>query len=322
VAGGVWVKDSEPCTLTLGPATVRTKFLIAESALDMQVDGLFSWEVCKQNLVEIDAQNGKLIFLEKLPSDIAQWRPWSIMPVPRRPRTAPEAMLRLAVPQPNGTTNFVCIDTGGDDGVRLCSRRLRPWRAANPKAPVTLNARYFPGYAEGLVVREEYWAANLDLAEYLRLSNVPVAQCSAAEDVAENYEATLGLFALSRFKVILDGPHDVVYLRPRANPTNSYAYNRLGAVFTPRSIRGGPLLARVVKNSPAYEVGVRDGDILTRVGELDATQWQTDPRILPLSRFWSQPAGTPVSISCQRSGTNLNFRIKLREIFPVHSPRS
>ena len=130
------------------------------------------------------------------------------------------------------------------------------------------------------------------------------------------YEATLCLFALTRLDVIVDGPAGRVYIQARRNPNTRYNYNRIGAVFTPRQITGGDLLARVIEGTPAYEAGVRDGDILLKIGDLDATQWQTDPRIRPLSRFWNQPAGTKVRLECRRGERLLNVGIELKELFP------
>jgi C-terminal processing protease CtpA/Prc len=132
----------------------------------------------------------------------------------------------------------------------------------------------------------------------------------------EGFEATLGLFALTRLNVVLDRVGNTIYLKPVTTRTNSYNYNRLGAVFTPRDIKGGDLIARVIKGTPADAAGMRDGDVLLKIGDLDATKWQTDPRILPLSRFWSQPAGTKLDLSYRRQERVTNAIIELKEIFP------
>jgi C-terminal processing protease CtpA/Prc len=76
------------------------------------------------------------------------------------------------------------------------------------------------------------------------------------------------------------------------------------------------LVAHVIQGSPAYEAGVRDGDVLLRIGDLDVTKWRTDPRVLPLSRFWSGPAGTILHLGLKRNGQGLDVEVALQNIFP------
>ena len=136
--------------------------------------------------------------------------------------------------------------------------------------------------------------------------------------VGDDYAATLGLFALLRLSIVVDGKGGKVYLKSHARPErpNPYEYNRLGAVFVPANLQSNDLVAHVVQGSPAYEAGVRDGDLLLRIGELDVTKWQTDPRVLPLSRFWSRPAGTVLQLGLKRNGESLDVEVALQNIFP------
>ena len=136
--------------------------------------------------------------------------------------------------------------------------------------------------------------------------------------VGDDYAATLGLFALLRLSIVVDDKGGKVYVKnhPRPEGPNPYEYNRLGAVFVPANLQSNDLVAHVVQGSPAYEAGVRDGDLLLRIGELDVTKWQTDPRVLPLSRFWSRPAGTVLQLGLKRNGESLDVEVALQNIFP------
>jgi C-terminal processing protease CtpA/Prc len=131
----------------------------------------------------------------------------------------------------------------------------------------------------------------------------------------ENYEATIGAFALRRVDIIIDGPNDVLYMKPNNLRTTQYAYNRLGAVFVPDDVNSENLYAHVVEGSPAYTVGIRNRDILTSVNGLDVTKWRTDPEILPLSRFWNGPAGTRLELTYKRNGGVNRAIVDLAEIF-------
>jgi C-terminal processing protease CtpA/Prc len=123
------------------------------------------------------------------------------------------------------------------------------------------------------------------------------------------------MFAISQMDIVVDAQTRVIYIKPAEGRTNApyYNYNRIGAVFEPQSGSGGDLIAHVCKDSPAYEAGVRDGDVLTKIGT-------ADPRSVPLAQLWSQPAGTKINIECRRGEETLKFAITLKEIFPQVPP--
>jgi hypothetical protein len=314
--GEIWAPASEPFALTLGDQVVTTSFGVLDSALPMPFDGVLAWGDVRSNIVLISGQRQSVTLLSRVPDDVKQWPHWKLVDAAGNEMAS--QWLGFQVRTNRRSRSAIYLDTGSDEGVRLCSKLFQAWHATNPAAPVSLMAHYYPGLADGLVVREEYWAKRLDLGGALELSDVPLSRCTDSEDAMDSYEAALGLYALTRLDVVVDGVGGEIYIQPAAAPTNAwnYDYNRIGALFAPRDIRGGDLVATVLTNSPAYAAGVRDGDVLTRIGDLDATQWRTDPRILPLSRFWSQPAGTKINITCRRGDTNVDLTVQLKEIFP------
>ena len=124
----------------------------------------------------------------------------------------------------------------------------------------------------------------------------------------------LGLFALARLELVLDGPHSTALLWPSDNLAPSYQHNRMGAVFVPRSDRNDDLIAIVAKGSPAEAAGISDGDVLVRVDKLELTKWRTTPGVLPLSRFWNMPAGTKLALTVRRGSKTIKLKVVLRDI--------
>ena len=57
-------------------------------------------------------------------------------------------------------------------------------------------------------------------------------------------------------------------------------------------------MACVVDGSPAYQAGIRNGDILLKIDEKDVTQWRTDGKAN--SPFRTLPAGTRVQLTLKR----------------------
>jgi regulator of sigma E protease len=74
------------------------------------------------------------------------------------------------------------------------------------------------------------------------------------------------------------------------------------------------LIAHVRPDSPAGKAGLRFGDVLLKIDGRDVTPWRTEPGILPLSRFWQQPAGTHLRLTVLRGKKKITTDVVLRNI--------
>ncbi len=205
------------------------------------------------------------------------------------------------------------IDTGDEDAVSLSNERWREWKAAHPSQPVTLSAAYMPG--AGLTVAEVSWADELSL-DGLVLHGVVVKECNAAQARlgGPGYAASLGLGALARLDLAINGKGGVAYTHPRTDAPLASKHNRLGAVFVPRSDQNDELVAHVAVGSPAALAGVRDDDVLLAIGELDVTPWRTHPEILPFRKYWEKEAGTKVVLTLKRDQEILKVTATLKNL--------
>ncbi|MBU0477891.1 aspartyl protease family protein [bacterium] len=307
-AGKVKMGFSEECRLSLlGSTANKMRFRIFDqpSYLPFKVDGFIAWANLKNNIFHIDAEEKELTVLDALSEDIGLWTKWTIRQDSRL----------LAFRLSEGGTIF--IDTGSPYGVRLSPKRWIDWRRKHPKQPSTLTVYYVP--ADGLVIHEECWAQELSVGEF-SICNIPVAQSAPYESLLfKDYEATLGLFALTRLDIIIDGKKGRIYTRPNPKSASQYQYNRFGAVFVPKDMKSNDLIAHVIDGSPAHDAGIRNDDILLSIDDLDATKWRTDPSVLPLSRFWGRPAGTKLKLILKRDKRAFTRVVQLKEIFGEQS---
>ena len=221
-------------------------------------------------------------------------------------------MLSIKVPDTTDPSGVILVDTGNPVGVSLNTRRWKDWRDKNEGHPFTLIANYTPGI--GLKVHEERWADDLGIGDFV-ISDVPVVQDDPAwEQVIPGYQARFGLFALSQLEVIIDAPGGYFYTRQRENTQSKCPHNRAAAVFVPENPTSQHLVAHVVEQGPAFQAGIRNGDILLKIDDLDVTKWQTDPKVLPLSRFWRKPAGTKLELSLSRNDKPFKAAVELKDI--------
>jgi S1-C subfamily serine protease len=133
----------------------------------------------------------------------------------------------------------------------------------------------------------------------------------AARRWGDKSDGTLGLAALSRLELIVDGKNSMAYLQSKTTLPPVYPHNRLAAVFVPTVTHTNEAVALVVPGGPAYEAGVRNGDILLQVDEVRVVGWSYNW----LSRF-GMPAGTKLHLMLQRDGTNFEAVATLRQILP------
>ncbi len=292
---GVLPGDTEKCRLKFGDSGgCETTFLVfdlpAYVSADMDIDGLIGWGTMSQNIMWIDAVAGKLTPLLTVPKKAARWSQFSIIALTN------SGTLDLQTSHAVGSNGVFCIDTGSDFGVMLPGKKWKRWRELHPNIPITLKTDFTP--ADGFFVTEEAWADQITL-DQITLTNVPIMRGDLLLQLDGDLttKARLGLAALKCLDIIVDGKNGLAYLNPKATSPTDYRHNRLGAVFVPTDSHEHQAIAQVVDGGPAYEAGVRNGDILLQVDKIKVIGWSADWR----ARF-CLPAGTKLSLTLERDG--------------------
>jgi PDZ domain/Aspartyl protease len=85
---------------------------------------------------------------------------------------------------------------------------------------------------------------------------------------ASGNQSILGLGFLSRFRVTFDFPKKVMYLRPGANSDKPDLWDKSGVGVLAKN--GKPVVGWVCADSPGEKAGVKPGDVLLRVGGVQA----------------------------------------------------
>lgn len=306
--GKVPLGETEECTLRLWGMKVRTRFYVIDLPDFLHptnFDGLIGWNPISRNVVRIDAAERKISFLRALPKEESHWTRLRVH--------VQSAILQLEMPTRDKTKEILEVDTGDDRGVALAPHRWEEWKSVHPLQAETLNAFFMPG--SGIVVAEETWAKELSLGPIV-LHEVPVSEASPTQAAlgSPQFAGTLGLAALKQLDLIVDGKHGWAYLRSKSSGAFAYEHNRAGAVFVPADLDRDQLVARVLDGSPAYEAGVRNGDILLNIDGSDFSHLQKGSDNQPNRAFHERPAGSKVSLTLQRGGQTFKTTVTLREI--------
>jgi Tol biopolymer transport system component len=296
--------------LEVGGKALQTPFLLVKAGVEG--DGVCGWPAFSDNIFLLDATSRQLVALEKVPEETASWLK---LGVDTNSDYLIADHLILEIPTEGTNKLAVGIDTGATDGAAFSPRSWRQWRAAHPNQPLTLNPHKAVG--SGSTAKEEGWADRLSFGS-LTLTGVPVRHADASEmfSGAPGYAATLGLAALKRLDLIVDGKRGVAYARPKAALSPPYQHNRLGAVFVQRDSSSPQLFAEVADGSPAYDAGIRNDDMLLKVGQVEAASWRTNVGLAALVTIWNRPAGTRFGLSLKRGEKTFTTQVVLRDILP------
>ena len=304
--GKFFALETKPYDVTIFNTTGKLRLLVTDFSVPMDVDGCAGWSLFKNSVFQIDAAGGVVRSLSEVPKEA---REWTKLRVHRS-----SDVLCLEIPGPR-KTGVVLVDTGNNGGVSLSRLRWRTWTNTNPERPKTVAAYYMGG--SGVVVGEESWAEKFSLGP-IELNDVPVKPASPSDVAVASseapYQATLGLVALQRLDLIVDGKSGVAYVRPRPGPFKPYPYSRAGAVFIPRDPgnKRSEVVAHVMQGGPAYKAGIRDGDIVISFNGQSSGNWHEGPT----SASSTHPAGTKLELTLKRGEKTFSTEVELEDLFP------
>jgi hypothetical protein len=314
LAYGVLAVQTERCSLKILGTEFNLSFEVLNvppyAEQDVDFDGVIGWQHLGLNLLRIDAANQSVTVLKKVPKEIARWT--------RLPLDTTADRLDLKNIDVEGSESIISIDTGRSEGVALSKQSWKLWKSKHPGAAMTLQCSWSP--TDGFLVQEEAWADQITFGQ-ITLLQVPVTSSWPSEPKIHgtNFACTLGMAALSRLDLIVDGKRGVAFLHSKNSTGQPYSHNRLGAVFVPQSGFTNKAIALVAKGSPAYEAGIRDGDVLIQVDTIPVDSWSETW----ISRFY-EPAGTVLTLTLSRGGEIFKSKPNLREILQPapQKPRS
>jgi hypothetical protein len=310
----------EPQKVSFGTDSIESGLCVLELPAFMKwpQDGIIGWPALRDNVLSIDCIARTISPFTNATENLNDWHAYWLHTNSDR--------LVLELPGEGQCTPLIALDTGSCGGVSLSPERWRAWLGGCTNEVMTMNGYYTPN--PGIVVTEEAWAQRILLGD-LRLTGVPVMEANSSNvaldtSPKDKYVATLGLAALKRLDILVDGRRGIIWLRPKESPPTPYRHNRLGAAFAPKDLGSDDLIAHVANGSPAFEAGIRNGDILLKYGK-HAIHWGKS--IWDGNGQFEERAGTKIDLTLKRGDKVFKVTATLRNILPpdtaaggVHEP--
>lgn len=252
----------------------RIRAPVCEAPSLANEDGLVGWPVISRRITRFDAVHSRFEFLRNVPREVQNWAKFTI-------RTN-EHVLVLEGFNSDGAGGGLFIDTGDADGsVGLSADLWDQWVAAHPQGRRGIWANLG---VECLTPCERTWTSQFPIGN-LPLTNAVLDRVENAW-FSKKLIVEIGFVVLKQFDLVVDGQHAVAYLKRSKEWKNSMAEppdqtfldGCGGVVFGPWRNQTNSLIAHVmVGANPAFETGIRDGDVLLKVDQKDVMQWLDNP---------------------------------------------
>src|SRR5262249_26410133 len=127
----------------------------------------------------------------------------------------------------------------------------------------------------------------------------------------DSFSGIIGGEVLRRFRLVLDHPRQQMFLEPNPNFSEPYDFDMSGMFLTAGSDGLDKIQVReVLRSSPAFDAGVRPGDVIAGVDNLAAAQLSLER----VRKFLKEREGKEYLLILQRGARSLRVKIQLRRL--------
>jgi hypothetical protein len=196
------------------PWMYRLAFIVMKG---FKADGLVGWPEVRDNILVFDADRRTVRAVDQLPPETAGWLKLKVVPA---------RWLLLEIPLADGKKAIMEVDSGSPYGVDLPPGQWKQWKAAHPKSRVTSHVGGVLSF--GIHVVHAAWADEIKFGP-LTLTDVAVDTMPAGQGAFIQRQSpstkevySIGMYALRRMDLIVDGKNGFAYLHPRPPPGPPY----------------------------------------------------------------------------------------------------
>jgi aspartyl protease/PDZ domain-containing protein len=276
-----------------------------ESATGHRIDGILGAEIFRRYVVEIDYANSRIALFD--PGDYKYHGAGQALPLEirnDRPFLRGTVALRGAAP----VEGLFIIDSGAAGTLSLHSPFVRKHQMLSPiQKAIPHFVRGVAGQAPEMLER----ADSLQLGTFVIVRpDVALSIATRGSTADSSYDGAIGAEVLRRFKVIFDYSGKHVILERTSAGDEPFDADMSGGSL----VAAGPdfkvfTVEHVLENSPMFESGLREGDVITAIDGRPASEYTLDR-----FRGMLKKEGQEFQISVQRGEQKLQLKIRLRKL--------
>ncbi len=275
--------------------------------LGHKINGIIGFDIFRDFVVEINYDNHYLKLYDPAKYKYSKNRRYITKELTFN-RGKPYVFLDVELENGERLPVKLLVDTGGSDGL---------WLFHNSHESIDLPTKFIPDYLgrglNGYIFGKRSRIKKLYINDKVYLKDITTSypDSSSVSFVTMHKErnGSIGGAALSRFKIIIDYPHQKITFRKGSSFRKRFDYNMSGIeIYMPYPELPIYEVHSVRKDSPAEKAGVKVGDIITQINYIKSSSL-TLPQIMAKFQYRD---GAKIRLLLSRDGeqVKLSFRLK------------
>ena len=276
-----------------------------ESATGHRIDGILGAEVFSRYVVQIDYANSQIALFD--PGVFNYYGAGQVLPLEIR-NDRPFVRATVALQGAAPIKGLFIIDSGAAGALSLHSPFVRKHQLLSP------SQKTIPHFVHGIAGQAPEM---LERADSLQLGTFVLARPDVALSIATqgstadpSYDGAIGAEVLRRFKVIFDYSRKHVILERTSAGNEPFDADMSGGSL----VAAAPdfkvfTVEHVLENSPMFESGLREGDVIAAIDGRLASEYTLDQ-----FRQMLKKEGKEYQLSVQRDGQKLELKLRLRKL--------
>ncbi len=279
-----------------------------EEVMGLRIDGIIGGSFFKGLQIRIN-YNKKILTLYHPSKKIKDLKDFEKIPVTIK-QSKPYITSKLKTIEGKSVSTKLLLDTGAALTILLHANTSEDIELPDAVIPGSLG-RGLGGDVEGFMgkvheIRVGPFRFNNIISSFQDIDSSIIAESQVYRN------GLIGNSILSRFEIVVDYMRELVYMKPYKNYNKDFGYDRSGLVIYAYGVDHKEFFIKTVyEGSPAYEAGLQEGDIITKIGWTSAKRYTLER----LSRKLQQKEGKCVKFKILRNGEERKISFHLRDWF-------
>ena len=293
---------------------VRMDFLVMQEdyikmdeLIGLNIDGILGAQFFRHHIIKIDYRRGILTMYkkEKFPKPGNKYIPYPV----NLKRNKPYISARSYVNQIDSAQLTLLLDTGASIGLMLHSNTHENLKLPDNYIQTSLG-QGIGGEISGYLGRvAKFSISNFSFSNVIAgFQDITV---EAVEDKIVKRNGIIGNQILSRFTIIIDYPHSIIYFKPERKFKQKFDYDKSGlTIGATGTYLNDYRVMYVLDDSPAAEAGIKEEDRIMKMNGVPTSLFN----LSKVTRMLRKKDGKRVTLVIKRGDERFKTTITLRKL--------